>query len=464
MSTDIVGPANAPNAVTARPMDTRSFGATDTWVKDCSSPTTNDGTKVQAGFVNALIGQLRSLIRGNGLTVASAPIVAEDNLDTMALKAIQYLIQRGQPLYADDTGTANTVVVALSPAAPEYKKGMVVITKIANDNTGASFINVNGLGNKTITHWDGSALGQFDLKNGALAAFAYDGTNFQLAWSQRQPGAPIFLQASATYFVGGTGASDSNDGLASTVTGGHGPFATLQKAINTIALFNLNGFNVTVNVADGTYTGGAILLPVSGSGSILFVGNTTTPANCLISTTSRSAIIAGNCGSAYSFNGFKVAAVGSSAGDAICGVNANGPGVALTLLNMNYGACVGAHISSQTGSNVFLGGVHTLSGGCGGNALEPGCHIFVNQGGTVGVSGVTPPSLLTGAGFTFAGAFVEASYLGGTSVIYSSISGANCTCQKYNVSGNAVINTFGSGVNYYPGTSSGAAGSGGQYI
>ena len=41
--TDIVGPANAPNAVTARPADTRSFGALDSWFKDCTSALSNDG-------------------------------------------------------------------------------------------------------------------------------------------------------------------------------------------------------------------------------------------------------------------------------------------------------------------------------------------------------------------------------------------------------------------------------------
>ena len=65
MALDIVGPANAPNAVTVRPADTRAFGATDTWTQDCTSSVANDGTKIQAGFINALIGQFRNAIRGN---------------------------------------------------------------------------------------------------------------------------------------------------------------------------------------------------------------------------------------------------------------------------------------------------------------------------------------------------------------------------------------------------------------
>src|SRR5689334_12543063 len=116
MALDIVGPANAPNAVTVRPADTRTFGANDTWFKDCTSPTANDGTKIQAGFFNAFTALFRNLIRGNGQTVGGVDIVTLDNADdNMALKAVQHLIQRGLPGYAADTsGAANTITVALS--------------------------------------------------------------------------------------------------------------------------------------------------------------------------------------------------------------------------------------------------------------------------------------------------------------------------------------------------------------
>jgi hypothetical protein len=54
------------------------------------------------------------------------------------------------------------------------------------------------------------------------------------------------------YYVGGTGASDSNDGLAATVTGGHGPWATISHSDSALVL-GVSG--ATVNVASGTYTG-----------------------------------------------------------------------------------------------------------------------------------------------------------------------------------------------------------------
>lgn len=180
MALDIIGPANAPNATTVRPTDTRTFGAADTWVKDCSSPSANDGTKVQAGFVNGLLGQLRNLIRGNGQTAGSVDIVTQDNTDdSMALKAIQQLIQRGQMLYADDSGTADALVVALSPAAAEYKKGMAFRVKKGNapNATTAPTINANTLGNATIVDRRGQPLAPGDLPANAILELECDGTN-----------------------------------------------------------------------------------------------------------------------------------------------------------------------------------------------------------------------------------------------------------------------------------------------
>ena len=68
MSSDLLGPANAVNAVTARPSETRIFGASDTYFKDCSTSTNEDGTEVQAAWLNAQMQQLRHAIRGMGIT------------------------------------------------------------------------------------------------------------------------------------------------------------------------------------------------------------------------------------------------------------------------------------------------------------------------------------------------------------------------------------------------------------
>jgi hypothetical protein len=79
--TDLLGPA-IPGATTERPTDNRTFGTEDTWIKDCSSDTAEDGTPLAAAFLNGLLAQCRRAIRGMGITVNNAD-------DDMLLKAIQ---------------------------------------------------------------------------------------------------------------------------------------------------------------------------------------------------------------------------------------------------------------------------------------------------------------------------------------------------------------------------------------
>jgi hypothetical protein len=173
---------NAPNVITNRPADDRILGGVDTWGKKCSSPNAGDGTGILAGFTNGLLGQLRALIRGNGQSALLADIVAIDNSDdTMMLKAIQHLIQRGQMKFAFDTGPANAMVVALNPAPAEYKTGMSIRVLVGHDNTGPCTINVNGLGLRAVLRKGTGALQPRDLVGGGFATLDYDGGEFQLA-------------------------------------------------------------------------------------------------------------------------------------------------------------------------------------------------------------------------------------------------------------------------------------------
>lgn len=177
MSLDIIGPANAPNSTTTRPTDDRSFGVTDTWFQDCTSPSANDGTKLKASFMNAVAGAFRALVRSNGNTALAAPIVVENNADdAMALKAIQHQIQRGLTNYSLDTGGTNSVIVAPSPPVAEYKTGLVIRTKIAATNTGSATVNVSGIGAAGIARWDGSPIQAGDLTAGAVVALFCDST------------------------------------------------------------------------------------------------------------------------------------------------------------------------------------------------------------------------------------------------------------------------------------------------
>lgn len=179
---DILGPANADNAVTARPPETRAFGSLDTFFKDCTSEAANDGTEVEASFFNGLIAKLRGVWRMNGkLADNTTLIVAETDSDDLGIvKSIQQLFQRGQPTYAVDTGAANAMVVTLSPALKEYKAGVSIKVKVAANNTGATTINVNGLGVRAVKNPDGTDLVADDLFAGGMAVLNDDGDHFHL--------------------------------------------------------------------------------------------------------------------------------------------------------------------------------------------------------------------------------------------------------------------------------------------
>ncbi|KXG78298.1 outer membrane protein assembly factor BamB family protein [Thermotalea metallivorans] len=82
--------------------------------------------------------------------------------------------------YAVATGSANTYAVTLTPAPTAYTEGMCVVVKINIDNTGASTINVNGLGAKSIKKPNGNDVTSGGLKAGSIYTLRYNGTNFIL--------------------------------------------------------------------------------------------------------------------------------------------------------------------------------------------------------------------------------------------------------------------------------------------
>jgi hypothetical protein len=82
--------------------------------------------------------------------------------------------------YVATTGSANTYTATLSPAPTAYYEGMAVALKINVDNTGASTINLNSLGAKTIKRPNGSDVTAASLKANSVYTIRYNGTNFIL--------------------------------------------------------------------------------------------------------------------------------------------------------------------------------------------------------------------------------------------------------------------------------------------
>ncbi len=82
--------------------------------------------------------------------------------------------------YVIAAGAANTYTVILAPVPETYTEGMALAVKINVQNTGASTINVNGLGAKTIKKANGNDVSAGNLKVDNIYTLRYNGVNFIL--------------------------------------------------------------------------------------------------------------------------------------------------------------------------------------------------------------------------------------------------------------------------------------------
>lgn len=78
------------------------------------------------------------------------------------------------------TGTANAIVVTNAVPVTSYALGQRISFKAIAANTGATTVNVDGLGAKSIIRGDGTALIAGDIASGSIIDAIYDGTNFRI--------------------------------------------------------------------------------------------------------------------------------------------------------------------------------------------------------------------------------------------------------------------------------------------
>jgi hypothetical protein len=80
-------------------------------------------------------------------------------------------------------GTANALTLTPPSAMISYTTGIPITFQATADNTGATTVNVSGLGVKNIVSPNGTALRAADIKNGQTFIIIYNGTAFNLAGS-----------------------------------------------------------------------------------------------------------------------------------------------------------------------------------------------------------------------------------------------------------------------------------------
>ena len=82
--------------------------------------------------------------------------------------------------YADDTGSANTYVIAPTPAITAYAAGQRFSFKATEANTGASTLAVSGKAATPIKNRDGTDIGADIIPVDGVISVVHDGTNFQI--------------------------------------------------------------------------------------------------------------------------------------------------------------------------------------------------------------------------------------------------------------------------------------------
>ena len=109
-------------------------------------------------------------------------LIANSNLAPSDADLLQLLksVRRQYINYAADTGTVNAMAVTMTPPLDTYMVGFPLRVSVAVTNTGATTINVGGLGARAVKRPDGSDLQAGDIVAGMIANLVDTGSVFQL--------------------------------------------------------------------------------------------------------------------------------------------------------------------------------------------------------------------------------------------------------------------------------------------
>lgn len=249
------------------------------------------------------------------------------------------------------------------------------------------------------------------------------------------------LAANRIYYVRPDG-SDSNTGL---VNSAGGAFLTIQFAINAAAELDTWIYDVTIQIADGTWTENLVLKTTIGSGRVIIKGNTSTPANVHLSVASGEGIYAESVLGRYRVQDLKLTS-------ATFGMYGNGSPTYIEVQNVQFGVCGGGHMVSLSGAYINIIGSYAIVG------ASP-LHIQASFGTVRLLSGITVTITGTPA-FSNAWAVVNR---GGLLTAFSITFSGSATGVRYLATSNGVVFTLGAATTYFPGNSVVAPTTGGQY-
>lgn len=199
----------------------------------------------------------------------------------------QWDVQNGKYIYYADSGNANAYAITVSPVPAALVVGMQFNINMAHSNTGASTLNVNGLGAASLTAINGSALVSGNIVAGGIYSVIYTGSTFLVLNYPTPPksnnGAFLLYQTSAQ-LLSGTAIVTldtilfDRGGYASGSTHGHTPLIAGdytyqgQVASSTTIGFSIrkNG-SIIAQDSDGNIGKGAITINMNGSSDIVAI-------------------------------------------------------------------------------------------------------------------------------------------------------------------------------------------------
>lgn len=252
------------------------------------------------------------------------------------------------------------------------------------------------------------------------------------------------LTAARTYYVR-TDGSDSNTGLAGT---SGAAFLTIQKAIDVAAALDSSIYDVTIDVEDGTYSTstGLVLKSMVGAGAIYITGNTSTPANCVITTngamTTLNGILYGaSVKTTYYINGLKLT---STASGTVFGLVASAPGSFIRFQNIDFGTGMTQQLRVEDCAALWADGNYSITGGATIHSVTVGNSVLRVQWRTVTLTGTPAFTIFTQASTSSVQFLNGNTYSGSATGVY------------YDVVENAFIKTNGAGGTYLPGNTAAA--------
>jgi hypothetical protein len=270
-------------------------------------------------------------------------------------------------------------------------------------------------------------------------------------WAAYSAGGRTKLSAARTYYVR-TDGNDSNDGSANDSS--HA-FLTIQKAVDVASALDLNGYDVTIQIANGTYaSSGVTLKSFVGSGRIIIKGDTTTPANVTVNANSGggTAFKADGIVGVYSLQGMKILSNNIS-------VHASRNSL-IAFNNLEFGTSSFIHMYAEDTGVIKAEGNYRVSGGAQSHWRAAGGQILIGSvlGSSIAVD-------FTSGSFSFSAVTGFAQDGGRIDLRGITISNAgSVTGTRYFCSTNGVIATLNGGANFIPGNAAGSVSNGGIYL